>query len=395
MVVKGSVGKRWRSFSVSEGQISPRRVPSLPDLTSPTLRAPPMSLMMPLPPRPWSLLAHAIAFLPEAPDASRAFVDALSRSQRARLLWEAREQGLEALIAATGAAGCDVEPTLTRVMRFQFARHLHATEELAARLADAGIDVILLKGSPLAARLYDAPPIEPWMRPVGDIDLFVAPNAVDRAIDVLRQAGLHLIDDPRTRHGGVKHSVDFRGTEGRLNGLLVELHARLSHSPWRENLEFGPLFERARPWERSGVAANHRLRVLDPLDEIAFLASHGAGHRFEALKWLLDLRLSLGQLADIDAALVWQRAGDCRCEQALRIGLWAIGQWLGESGVRLGSGGPNLSTARRALYGAALGMGPGLRRLRGLVTCLLLVDRARPSMVRPLVALGLERLRHG
>lgn len=361
-----------------------------------------MSMPLPLPPRPWSLLAQALAYLPEAPEKSRAFVDALSRSKRSRLLWEAREQGLEALIAATGAAGCEVEPTLTRVTRFQFARHLHATTEIAGRLAEAGVDVILIKGSPLAARLYDAPPIEPWMRPPGDIDLFVAPTSLGRAIDVLRQAGLRLIDDPRARHGGVKHSVDFRGTEGRLSGLFVELHARLSHSPWRENLEFGPLFERARPWAPSGSAPNSRQRVLDPLDEIAFLASHGAGHRFEALKWLLDLRLRLGLLANIDAAMIWQRAVDCRCEQALRIGLWALERWLDTDETRLGQqmsrrAGKRgqLSPTRRALYGAALGMGSGLRRLRGLVTCLLLVDQPRPSMVRHLAALGLERLRHG
>lgn len=339
------------------------------------------------------LLEDALAFLPESPAQARAFIHALSRDERAQLRLQACRQGFESLLAATGAQGFEVEPTLPRVERFQFARHRHATLELAKHLAESGIDVLLIKGAPLAERLYSVRPLEPWMRPPGDIDLFVAPPALDRAVSVLRHAGLKLIDDPRTRHSRAKHSVDFRGIEGRLCGLFVELHDHLSHSPWRENFEFEALFERGERWP-SEAASSPRQKILNPIDELLFLASHGAGHRFEQIKWLLDLKLRLNQLQDADFGEIWQRAEACRARQALALGLWMLQTRfkLGVAGQKMA--GPHASRLRRTLYRAALSMGPRWSAPRGLLTCLLLADRLRPSMAWHLAALGLEKIGH-
>lgn len=339
-----------------------------------------------------TLLERVFAFLPETPQRARTFIDALSREERTRLWLQAHRQGFESLIAVTGARDCAVEPTLPRVERFLFTRHRQATLALARHLTEAGIEVLLIKGAPLAERLYSVPPLAPWMRPPGDIDLFVAPASIDRAVRSLTAAGLRLIDDPRARHAGVKHSVDFRGIEGRFTGLFVELHAHLSHSPWRENLEFDALFARGESWP-SAAEAGPRQRILHPIDELIFLASHGAGHRFEQLKWLFDLKLRVNRLKDVPAADLWRRAQECRSRQALGIGLWMLETRLGldMSGQKAEE---PLSVIRQALYGAALHLGPRWSAPRGLLTCLLLADRPRASMARHLVALGIEKIRH-
>ncbi len=338
------------------------------------------------------LLERALALLPEAPAQARAFIETLPREARGHLRLQAQRHGFETLLAATGAAGFEVEPARARVERFQFTRHRQATLALAQHLTAAGVDVLLVKGAPLAERLYATRPVEPWMRPPGDIDLFVSPSALDLAAEVLRDAGLQLIDDPRVRHASAKHSVDFRGREGRLAGIFVELHAHLSHSPWRENLEFAALFERGRPWPVA-AEASPRQKVLDPVDELIFLASHGAGHRFEQLKWLFDLKLCARQLSDAGTEEIWQRAEICRARQALGLGLWALASRLDLDLGDLRHGARRTTALRRALYSTALAMGPSLSAPRGLITCLLLADQLRPSMARPLAALGLEKLR--
>lgn len=106
----------------------------------------------------------------------------------------------------------------------------HATGLLAA-LADAGIDVLVLKGLALSLRFYD----DLSVRPMGDVDLLVRPAQVRRAVRLLDDLGYRSTEllpagAPRWQREGddawyerLRHARGFRDGGGE-----IDLHWTLS-----------------------------------------------------------------------------------------------------------------------------------------------------------------------
>lgn len=92
---------------------------------------------------------------------------------------------------------------------------MRAQDKLLSLMANTGIPCIILKGSSLSVNY---PKSE--MRPLGDIDMLIRPEDVEKARSLLRENGFN---DPETNH---PFHIDFYG-----NGIVLELHYAVSTFP--------------------------------------------------------------------------------------------------------------------------------------------------------------------
>ena len=180
---------------------------------------------------------------------------------------------------------------------------------LAEALDAAGIPFVVLKGAALAHLAYP----EPALRPMGDIDIWTAPELLDRAALVLIQAGIPYSSRMQARRATAKplERETSRVFEATGTSVVLELHgvvrSMLAVTPgWA-----APAWARAAPRDLGGISA----RVLHAEDMLSHLAVHtSAHHRFEmGLRPLLDIALWLereGQACDWPGlAARWRRDG--------------------------------------------------------------------------------------
>jgi len=148
-------------------------------------------------------------------------------------------------------------------------------------LAEAGIAVVLLKGTAIALRHYD----DIGLRPMGDIDVLVRPGDAERAVAVLTGQGLQPKTPLSPRRISLVHAEDFSDAAGRH----IDLHWRLY--PQRPGDTAG-LFERARSLDFYGVSAF----ALSPADELLHVLVHGLHWSPEAtLRWASDAAAILAE----------------------------------------------------------------------------------------------------
>ena len=120
-----------------------------------------------------------------------------------------------------------------------------------------------------------------------DIDLLVAPEDYESAIDLLRGAGYRCVvpgPDPSTEEillwvKGHKHS-NWIGPAG----LPLELHAGLIDNPL-----LLPKLGADAPSQTIEVAPGKALPTLATEELFAYLCAHGAAHGWARLKWLADV----------------------------------------------------------------------------------------------------------
>ncbi len=158
------------------------------------------------------------------------------------------------------------------------ALHAHGERQLAL-LADAvgamrhaGILPVVIKGLPLAARLYG----EYWVRATGDLDLYIPLASRDVARRVLVERGWRAFAG--TAPGEEAFMRDER--EGRF---YIEVHSTAAD----ERLEHLPLSApEGEPTQLGGYALDVQGGPLLP----AYLAAHLSKHRLAPLLWFVDFR---------------------------------------------------------------------------------------------------------
>lgn len=191
---------------------------------------------------------------------------------------------------------------------------------VAAALDAACPGWVLVKGLALAHRVYE----DPVARPVGDVDVVVAPARFEPAVRALESAGGVVVDRD--------WDLQLRELRGQVHvlmphGTLVDLHWHLVNRD-AVRRQVGPLtsdvLARAVPVTIGGVP----VRTLDAVDTVTHLALHAAlsgGHR---LGWLLDLRQALTGLRPPQTELA-DRARRWRARAAIGAALCRSGRVLG------------------------------------------------------------------
>lgn len=195
--------------------------------------------------------------------------------------------GVAGLVAdGLHAAGAKVPDRLRRTARrrgLTAVRQAGEALRLQRALADAGIPVLFVKGAALAKRAYGLL----GLRSAFDIDLVVAPTAVERAWRVLEEAGYARTIPRRALSSAGLRLFQWAAKDSLHRhhdmGFVVELHWRLSddlvdpNPPPREC------------WQEVEVAPGRTLATLGDEHMFVYLSVHGAAHAWARLKWLADI----------------------------------------------------------------------------------------------------------
>jgi hypothetical protein len=162
-------------------------------------------------------------------------------------------------------------------------RLLHDGAMAVRHLQAAGIDPVLLKGAALIALYHD----DVAVRPMDDVDLFVAPEEAPRAVELLSAAGFQY-REPRelTDLMRFRHAVALHGQDGRT----IDLH-------------WSALFPRSddEHLRRDAVAArlgSTRTLAPSPTDQLLLACAHGLGWAPAPLRWITDALLILRAAGD-------------------------------------------------------------------------------------------------
>lgn len=172
---------------------------------------------------------------------------------------------------------------------------LSALEELLARLNEADVPVLLLKGA-AAGQLYG----DRALRPMSDLDLLVPESAVGRGLAALLAAGYAAAHEEPRPGSALAWENELLLTHPGVIGVSVELHWRLFDAPfYARRLPADWLWATAAPIV---VGATHAL-TLGPEAQFLYLAGHlWLHHRGQGLRWWLDLAELLHREQD---ALHW------------------------------------------------------------------------------------------
>ena len=212
-----------------------------------------------------------------------------------RLFDRAEAHGVVPLAARSLAAlgWRDVPPPVRAA--FEAARRINAARNaLVARalgrvlegLGRAGVPVIPLKGVALSESLYG----DAALRVSADLDILVPRECVARAWTVLSELGYVMADHEERVEASelgllLESNIEFAFASPEAAGCPVELHWGIAWRWPHGAPAIADLWADARPRPFRGAPAH----ALGPEWELLYLAVHAARHRWESLKWLVDI----------------------------------------------------------------------------------------------------------
>ena len=173
-----------------------------------------------------------------------------------------------------------------------YRNQLRETLLLARGLADAGVEVILLKGADIRQRLYD----DPVCRPMNDLDVLISPLDLERARDCLEQRGYTLFPRDLDLRPGFTRRFGWVVCYGSSTGELpsVDVHWEIQEAGTFYRLPYGPLRARAATLELEG----RPMLVLAPEHLIMHLCLHTFGELdYAHFLQICDLGLALQRFA--------------------------------------------------------------------------------------------------
>ncbi len=204
--------------------------------------------------------------------------------------------------------------TLSESFRFRTLVHFSELIRLQQALTTAGIVAVPYKGPALAACLYG----DVTLRQIQDIDVLVRPGDALRARRVLMDNGCVPVRKLSDRFAAahVRYHCDFDFTTDKRVG--VDLGWRNAPGYW-----FLPnLPELA--WTRLGrlTLAGYDVPWLCREDLLLVLCLHGGKHKWDTLKWIVDVAELLRLHPGIQWPEMWESARQAGAERMLALGLF-------------------------------------------------------------------------
>ena len=195
-------------------------------------------------------------------------------------------------------------------------RRLADLREVLAALAGAGVEALILKGSALAYEIYEAPEL----RPRGDTDLLIAPEALEATRNVLHGLGFAEVPGSGDEHG-VRQAIFARGAH------TYDVHWSVANAAVFEGvLPFAELLARSVPLPRISEHA----RGLSHVDALLLACIHRVAHHHDSdrLVWLCDIAFLRDRMTDDEHRQFWRLAADRRivgiCDKAIEL----ADEWL-------------------------------------------------------------------
>lgn len=244
------------------------------------------------------------------------------------ILWQARVHGVLPLLARNlenlGFPGVppEVRSGLESARRLNAARNallVHALTDVLRLLGEAGVPAIPLKGVALSASLYR----DVGLRVCVDVDVLVPREATRRAFallladgyedgeeDPVEPAEIDLLLGSNIEHSFVRPREAFP--------CRLDLHWDIAWRWQRDGLATDDLWSEAHFEPLGGVPAY----ALSPEWHLLYLAVHAAHHRWQALKWLVDIH-EVCSSWEIDWDKMAAKAAGLRWQEVLRLTLAA------------------------------------------------------------------------
>lgn len=177
---------------------------------------------------------------------------------------------------------------LSKVQRLQSQKQAEELSRLLKQFQEAQIPVIPFKGPLLAQELYG----DVTMRNSCDLDILVEPGDLSRASQCLQSLGY---EPRRTVWDTTAKRQDFYQRRNPQihrvftgNGITVELHWRICY---RFAVPFGDIQDSG----RQGKLFSQSATLLGQEENLCYLITHGAGHGFRQLRWLLEIHTLLSR----------------------------------------------------------------------------------------------------
>ena len=206
----------------------------------------------------------------------------------------------------------EVRVAFERARRINAARNLLIARELGrvlACLGQAGVPVIPLKGVALAESLYG----DAALRVCSDIDILVPRQAVAQAFGLLVGLGYSRAEQEEEVEPGdidllLESNIEYAFLPPEPPRCPVELHWDIAWRWPRDADATADLWAETHRRAFGGIEAH----ALSPEWELLYLAVHAARHRWQALKWIVDVHEIC-----VRGALDWEKVR----KKAARFGL--------------------------------------------------------------------------
>lgn len=191
---------------------------------------------------------------------------------------------------------------------------------IEAELGKLGIPVTHVKGPCLAQQVFGSVS----MKLCKDIDIYVAKDQAERALQHLEQDGYRFIQTrqkmtPRLRRALLRHVKDIEMINDQ--GLILELHWRLTMTP--DSAKRTSQFKTTQLAVPDSLPPDITVTVPQDADHFAYLCIHGARHDWARLKWLADVAAFWETRSPQDRlqllAAVQAQKGNVACAQALGL----------------------------------------------------------------------------
>lgn len=216
-------------------------------------------------------------------------------------------------VAVQQALRNDYHTAVVRGMLLQ-----HELVRILKALNRAHVPALLLKGAALARTVYP----DPMLRTMGDVDLLVSRECVERARGALESLGYVYVPEPPQRlnpfNTAFTGEMSFRRTAEK-GATLVDLHWELFAI---EAVRLGAAIDVQALWKGAELLhiGEAEALVLSPEDALMHVCLHIAMHGFTFVRGYGDI----AQIADkgVDWAVFAQRVRDSRIRVACYFPLW-------------------------------------------------------------------------
>lgn len=164
-------------------------------------------------------------------------------------------------------------------------RNIYLVSELTTvldRLDDHGVEALPFKGPALAAQVYG----DVSWRPFADLDLLVPKRQADDVLEELLEAGYEPEQELTASERDQFRRTEYHHTLSSPDGVYqVEVHWRVAPERFPYPFDYDAMRERGVSVEIKGRS----IPTLAPEDHLLVCCLHGCRHRWEKLKWLVDV----------------------------------------------------------------------------------------------------------
>jgi hypothetical protein len=327
-----------------------------------------------------ALLRSLIAAIPDDPASFSTIVGSLSTETWPLFLEAAARHGVLGILSPYLQNGLVPEPlresfARTEVVRSMlYGRLVQSLCDVVARFDAVNVPVCALKGPALAARLYG----DPTARSSVDLDLLVSDDHFARAAAALRADGYS--EGPSATAAYLRrhsHHLHF----SKPGAVPIELHF-VAYAGFGVAVPASALLDRAVPYTLPQAG---RVLVPSPEDEFIYLAVHAAGHYFNKILWICDLKFLVATHPELDWDVIATRARENGVATIVGYVLKLLDQWLEmplpdasklfpSSSLRIAGADLLLPMASKALTRSRID------NLKGLVFTALLCDRVGSTL---------------